>query len=113
MARYTACLDLPETTFHQIDNTLQASISSVLEACNLSIIYSSLDYLVAKEKPGHIALAELATIEVLIHPPSSLRSQIQLDLIVKNDQLPLTLNNHCQRLFDAIHQALVTQIAVA
>lgn len=107
MARYASCLDLPEVDFDAVNHSLQTSISRVLESCDLSIIYSSKDYVVAKEKPGKINLSELTTIEVLIHPPNSLSTQVQLNLVVKNDQLPLKSNNHCKRVFESIHQAIL------
>lgn len=111
MARYISCLDLPGIALDKANSNLQVSISRVLESCNLSIVYTSDDYLVAKEKPGKIGLSELTTIEILIQPPKISSSQVQLNLVVKNDQLPLQSNNHCKRIFDSIHQAILTGMA--
>ncbi len=111
MARYISCLDLPGIALGKANSNLQVSISRVLESCNLSIVYTSDDYLVAKEKPGQIGLSELTTIEILIQPPKPYSSQVQLNLVAKNDRLALQSNNHCKRIFDSVHQAILTGVA--
>jgi hypothetical protein len=74
------------------------------------MIYEQDDYLVAKEKPGQVALSQLATIEVLINPPTSSLEEAKINLVVRNEELPLNRDNHCQRLFEEINQALVTVV---
>ena len=111
MARYISYLDVSGFGLDKVNASLQVSISRVLESCNLSIVYTSDDYLVAKERPGQINLSELTTIEILIQPPQPNSSQFQLNLVVKNDQLPLQSNNHCKRIFDSVHQAILAGVA--
>ncbi len=103
MARYTN-----QFTVSTAERDLQAAIANTLRACNLNLIYETNDYLVAKEKPGQVSYWQLATIEVLINSTQRSRtgSEIDVDLVVKNEELPLKRNNHCQRVFEAVRDAI-------
>ncbi|QQE66941.1 hypothetical protein GFS31_36460 [Leptolyngbya sp. BL0902] len=103
MARYTHLLTLSEPA--TIPN-LGDSIVKTLEDCGLSMVYANKDYFVAKEKPGQVALAQLTTIEVMINQPTSMAQTARVNLVVKNEELPLQRNNHCQRVFEAVSRAI-------
>ena len=103
MARYT---NLFTTTSPDSVPELKIALADTLRACNLNLIYETQDYLVAKEKPGQVSYTKLATIEVLINPPLSGQHEAQVNLVVKNEELPLNRNNHCQRVFQADNQAI-------
>jgi hypothetical protein len=105
MARYTNFLTVPSSV-----SSLRASIASTLKSCGLNMIYEQEDYLVAKEKPGAVTFSQLATIEVLITPPSSSIEEAKINLVVRNEELPLHQDNHCQRVFEEVNQALVTVV---
>ncbi|MGF1568096.1 MAG: hypothetical protein ACFCVD_08485 [Nodosilinea sp.] len=105
MARYTNLL-----TFSKAIPGLRDSIVSSLESCGLSMIYETGDYFVAKEKPGQVSLSQLTTIEVLINPPTQTLGAAKVNLVVKNEELPLNQNNHCQRVFEAVNQAIVALV---
>jgi hypothetical protein len=100
MARYTTLLSLPT---HSPD--LCDRIVCTLEGCGLVMVYSTSDYIMAKEKPEQVSLAELATVEVLV------TSAQQLQLVVKNEQLPLQVNNHCKVTFETVSGALLEEVA--
>jgi hypothetical protein len=101
MARYTHLLTLSEAA-----PGLGHSIIKTLEACGLSMVYSNKDYFVAKEKPGQVTLSQLTTIEVMISPPTTTVDAAKVNLVVKNEELPLQQNNHCQRVFETVSQAI-------
>ncbi|MEY3298823.1 MAG: hypothetical protein RLZZ597_2083 [Cyanobacteriota bacterium] len=103
MARYTHFLTLSEPETPQ---SLGASIVKTLEDCGLSMVYVNDDYFVAKEKPGQVALAQLTTIEVMINQPTTMAENTRVNLVVKNEELPLQRNNHCQRVFETVSQAI-------
>lgn len=103
MARYTNLLPISEPAMPQ---SLGASIVQTLENCGLSMVYANKDYFVAKEKPGQVGLAQLTTIEVMINQPTSMAETTRINLVVKNEELPLQQNNHCQRVFEAVSQAI-------
>jgi hypothetical protein len=105
MARYTNFLTVPSSV-----PSLRASIASTLKSCGLNMIYEQEDYLVAKEKPGDVTFSQLATIEVMITPPSSSIAEAKINLVVRNEELPLHRDNHCQRVFEEVNQALVTVV---
>lgn len=102
MARYTNYLVtvLPTTS-------LQRSLATVLETCGLNLIYEAPDYLVAKEKPGNVSFSKLATVEVLINPSSTAPTASTVNLVVKNEELPLQTNNHCQQVFEQVNEAIM------
>lgn len=85
---------------------LRQSLADVLQACGLNLIYETPDYLVAKEKPGHVSYSQLATVEVLINPPTAADRPSTVNLVVKNEELPLKTNNHCHQIFQQINQAI-------
>lgn len=107
MARYTHLLTLPELT---VAPGLGAAIVRTLEACGLSMVYANKDYFVAKEKPGQVTFSQLATVEVMIILPNSMAEATKLNLVVKNEELPLQRNNHCQRVFETVSQAMGAMI---
>ncbi|NJL47370.1 MAG: hypothetical protein HC929_07630 [Leptolyngbyaceae cyanobacterium SM2_5_2] len=70
------------------------------------MVYANNDYFVAKEKPGQVSLSQLTTIEVLISQPTCAMNAAKVNLVVKNEELPLKRDNHCQRVFEAVSQAI-------
>lgn len=100
MARYTTLLTLPTR-----QPALPDLIVRTLEGCGLVMVYSATDYMMAKERPSQVSLTQLATVEVLIN------SAHQLQLVVKNEQLPLQIDNHCKATFETVSGALLEAIA--
>ncbi|PZO59981.1 MAG: hypothetical protein DCF15_02680 [Phormidesmis priestleyi] len=72
------------------------------------MIYQNRVCIVAKEKPGGVSLSQLATIELLISPPTGKNGDSKIDLVVKNEELPLRTQNHCQEIFSQVNQAIAT-----
>ncbi|MDB9528102.1 hypothetical protein PN498_19060 [Oscillatoria sp. CS-180] len=101
MARYTTLFKAVSSLTH-----IRQKIADTLTSCDLNLVYENEDYLVAKEKPGGVKLAQLATVEVLINPPTVSDPSVRVDLIVQNQELPLKKDNHCYRLFEVVHQAM-------
>jgi hypothetical protein len=101
MARYTNSLPVPEAT-----TRLRDSIISSLQDFGLNMVYENGDYLVAKERPGQVSLSQLTTIEVLINQPTVAASYGYVNLVVKNEELPLSHDNHCERVFSAVNQVI-------
>lgn len=105
MARYTNLLTVPKSI-----PSLRDSIVDSLKSCGLSLVYETGDYLVAKEKPGQVTFAQLATIEVLINPPTSNLGEARVNLVVRNEELPLNRDNHCQRVFETVNEAIAAAV---
>ncbi|HEY9627445.1 MAG TPA: hypothetical protein V6C84_09100 [Coleofasciculaceae cyanobacterium] len=101
MARYTGLFTVavPADRFWQL-------LVEILRACSLNVIYSSEDYLVARELPGGVTYAKLVTVEILIEPMRDRASEVRMNLVVKNEELPLQVNNHCQQVFRLLNQAV-------
>lgn len=105
MARYTNFFitGSPLSEVHQ-------SLVAVLESCDLTLIYEHSSYIVAKEKPGQVSFGQLATVELMINPPTS-QGAAKVDLVVKNEELPLRTENHCHAVFQVVNQAITDAAA--
>ncbi len=67
--------------------------------------------MMAKERPGMVAFSQLATVEVLIGAADDTEFLSQdtastVNLVVKNEELPLKANNHCHKVFMQVNQAI-------
>ncbi|HBL13200.1 MAG TPA: hypothetical protein DD379_17740 [Cyanobacteria bacterium UBA11162] len=101
MARYTCSF----TVAVSLDR-LQESLIEVLQACNFDIIYDTGDYIMAREIPGHVAFAKLVTVEVLIDKSTATSQQVRMNFVIKNEELPLQVDNHCHQMFDLVQEAV-------
>ena len=101
MARYTNFFmtGAPKEDVHK-------GLVSALESCDLNLIYQDPVYIVAKEKPGQVSFAQLTTVELLINPPTVEQGGAKIDLVVKNEELPLRQQNHCRAVFTQVNQAI-------
>ena len=101
MARYT-------TLFRAVSSLTQIRqrVADTLASCDLNLIYENDEYLVAKEKPGDVKPDLLATVEVLINPPTVAEPAVRVDVIVQNEELPLRRDNHCYQIFEVVNQAI-------
>lgn len=101
MARYTCsftmAVDLER--LHQL-------MSEVLLACNLDIQYDKSDYMMARERPGQVSFSKLVTVEVLIDKSTATESATRMNLVTKNEELPLQTDNHCYQMFNLVRQAI-------
>ncbi len=68
--------------------------------------------MMAKERPGMVSYSQLATVEVLIGSTEATTKQVAkestatVNLVVKNEELPLKTNNHCHKVFQLVNQAI-------
>lgn len=102
MARYTCSFAVTASSQH-----LPESLIEILESCNFEIMHVTGDFLMARERPGQVSFAKLVTVEVLIDKVISNPNEQRMHFVVKNEELPLQLNNHCKQLFDLLLQGLV------
>jgi hypothetical protein len=102
MARYTGLFKVAIPV-----NSLQKALSATLETCNFEIIYQAGDYLMAREKPGKVAFHKLVTVEVLVDKTKSAEREFQMNMVIKNEELPLQVDNHCRQVFNNVSQAIV------
>jgi hypothetical protein len=101
MARYT-CLF---TVSASVDN-IQELLIQVLESCNLEIIYAAGDYIMGREIPGQIPFSKLVTAEVLMDRTTATEHEIRMSCVVKNEELPLQVDNHCRQMFNLVNQTI-------
>ncbi len=102
MARYTCSF----TVTVDVDSLRQLLIE-VLQSCNLDIIYDAGDYMMAREHPGQVSFSKLVTVEVLIDKTTATATATRLNLVIKNEELPLQVDNHCHQIFELVNQAIV------
>lgn len=85
---------------------LQDSLIDVLNSCNFDIIYNTGDYLMAREIPGSVPFAKLVTVEVLIDKSTATAQEVRMNFVIKNEELPLQIDNHCHQMFDFLQEAV-------
>jgi len=76
----------------------------ILSLGEFEIIKRRTDVLLLSEVPNDALFPQLVKVELFIHPPTS--SELQIDLLVKNHELPLRTNNRCRQFFQSIHQII-------
>lgn len=102
MARYTCTFSVA------IDlEQLQSSLKEILESCHLEIIYDTGEYIMAREITNRATFPKLVTAEVLIDRTTATPEEVRMNLVMKNEELPLQTDNHCRQMFDLIQEALV------
>lgn len=101
MARYTCFFTVAVPL-----EKLRQLLAEILESCRFDIIYHTEDYMMAREVPGQVSFARLVTVEVLIDKTKATNECVRMDVVAKNEELPLQLNNHCYRMFDQVSRAI-------
>lgn len=101
MARYTCSFTVAVPI-----EILRQLLVEVLQACNLDIIYDAGDYMMAREIPGQVSFAKLVTVEVLIDKTTASNTETRMNLVIKNEELPLQVDNHCHQMFELVSQAI-------
>lgn len=101
MARYVCSFTLAVPV-----EDLFPSLREILKSCNFEIIYDTGDYLMGREIPGRIAFAKLVTVEVLVDRTTATAREVRMNLVIKNEELPLQVDNHCRQMFQSVQQAI-------
>ena len=101
MARYT-CSYFAHVPLEK----LQPLLSEFLHSCGFNTVYQISDYMMAQENRGQVSFSKLVTVEVLIDTTTATNEEVLVNLVVKNDELPLQINNHCRQRFDQIQKAI-------
>lgn len=101
MARYTCSFTVAVSLDH-----LQQSLIEVLQSCYFDIIYDTGDYLMAREIPGRVAFAKLVTVEVLIDKSTATAQEVRMNFVIKNEELPLQVDNHCHQMYEVVQEAV-------
>lgn len=102
MARYTCSF----TAASGNNLNLRQSIKEILRSCSLDVIYDQSEYIMAREIPGKVSLAKLVSVEVLIDSVAATETATQVSLVVKNEELPLQIANHCHQVFERVKEAI-------
>lgn len=100
MARYTCSF----TAAVEIER-LRQLLSEILQSCHLDVMYDKNDYMMAREHPGRVSLSKLVTVEVFIDNTAT-QTTTRMDLVMRNEELSLQVNNHCRQMFDLVKQSL-------
>jgi len=59
----------------------------------------------AREIPGQVSYTKLVTVEVLIDKTTATETEHATNLVIKNEELPLQFDNHCQ-MFELVNQGI-------
>ncbi len=102
MARYTCSFNVASGN----DRNLRQSIKKILVSCNLDVIYDQSEYIMAREIPGKVSLAKLVSVEALIDGTMATESATRVSLVIKNEELPLQVANHCYQVFEQVNSTI-------
>lgn len=102
MARYTSLFTVA-VSFER----LRQMLTDILRSCRMDVIYSTEDYVMAREVPGRVSFPKLVTVEVLIDRFATPETEIRMSFVVKNEELPLQSDNHCRDMFNLVNRAVV------
>ncbi len=102
MARYTCSFTVASGN----NSSLRQSIKDILLSCSLDVIYDQSEYIMAREIPGKVSLAKLVSVEVLIDGTTATESETRVSLVVKNEELPLQVANHCYQVFERVNSTI-------
>jgi len=114
MARYTSFYKSIAPS-----NDLKQFIFDLLQSCDFDVIYDREDYVYAREVPGGVDYSKLVTVEVLIdRPTASVRARegadsLHMNFVVKNEELPLQIDNHCRQKFNLVNEAIQSSQALS
>ncbi|BAY96853.1 hypothetical protein NIES37_07900 [Tolypothrix tenuis PCC 7101] len=101
MARYTCSFIVSVPVEH-----LQPLLVDLLQDCELDIQYYTGDYIMAREIPGTVSFSKMVKVEVLIDKSTATETETRMSIVVKNEELPLQLDNHCRQMFEFLKQAI-------
>ncbi|BAY92990.1 MULTISPECIES: hypothetical protein [unclassified Tolypothrix] len=101
MARYTCSFIVSVAVEH-----LQPLLVDLLQDCEFDIQYYTGDYIMAREIPGTVPFSKMVKVEVLIDKSTATETETRMSIVVKNEELPLQLDNHCRQMFEFIKQAI-------
>ncbi|MDJ0797938.1 MAG: hypothetical protein QNJ51_14165 [Calothrix sp. MO_167.B12] len=101
MARYTCSFTLSIPFEH-----LQQLLIELLQDCGLDVVYYTSDYVMAREVLGQVTFSKLAIAELLIDKSTATETETRMTMVVKNEELPLQIDNHCRQIFMYIKQAI-------
>ena len=60
----------------------------------------------ARETPGRVSFPKLVTVEVLIDKTTATDKEVRMNFVIKNEELPLQIDNHCRQIFTQVSQAV-------
>jgi len=101
MARYTCSFTISIPLDH-----LQPLLLDLLQGCDLEIQYYNADYILAREIPGNIPFSKLVKVEVFIDKSTATETETRMSIVIKNEELPLQLENHCRKMFEFVKQEI-------
>lgn len=101
MARYT-CAYLVKLPVARLKPALEV----LFQKCDLDLMYETTEYIMAREKTGQVPFAKLVNVEVLIDKTKATAQEVRVDLVIKNEELPLQIDNHCHQLFVCLQKTI-------
>ena len=101
MARYTSSF-IANAPLEQVPVLL----TQVLESSDFGVVYQTNGYLMAKEIPGKVPFSKIVSVEILIENTVAKTNEVPVTFVVKNDELPLNTDNHCQQKFQQLQETL-------
>ncbi|GFZ94134.1 hypothetical protein [Okeania sp. KiyG1] len=101
MARYTGVF----TVAVDVEN-LKLILTDILSYCGFEVVYIRGNYLMASEVHGQVVFSKLVTIDININIASN-TEKIGINIVFRNEEIPLKLDNHCRQKFDLLSKSII------
>ncbi|MEL7035727.1 MAG: hypothetical protein AAFO04_08955 [Cyanobacteria bacterium J06592_8] len=102
MARYTGFFVIGTRI-----EELREMMIEMLEPCNLEVMYETPSSIICREFIGQAPVPQLVTVEVVFDTATSTEFETKMTLVIKNEELPLQVNNHCRQMFELISKLII------
>lgn len=102
MARYTCSYKFPVST-----EKIYSVIAEIFNSCQLQIEFQSNDYIMAKEIKNKIHYSHLVKVDVMINLFSVNKEETTLNLIIQNEELAVSKNNHARDKLDQLQKIII------
>ncbi|MDY7006616.1 MAG: hypothetical protein SWX82_22525 [Cyanobacteriota bacterium] len=101
MARYTGVFTLAV----DVENLLLI-LTDILNFCGFEIVYIQGSYLMASEIHGQVIFSQLVTLDINVGIVTN-TEKIKINLVARNEEIPLKSDNHCRQKFDLLTQSII------
>ncbi|NEQ37439.1 MAG: hypothetical protein F6K40_14665 [Okeania sp. SIO3I5] len=61
----------------------------------------------AREFPGKVFFSQLVTIDITFERVTNTSENIRLNIVMRNEEIPLKLDNHCSQIKDLLIQLIL------
>ncbi|NEO55986.1 MAG: hypothetical protein F6K54_24700 [Okeania sp. SIO3B5] len=101
MARYNGVF----TIAVDVENLLLI-LTDILNSCGFEVAHIQGSYLMASEVHSQVIFSQLVTLDINVGIVTN-TEKIKINLVARNEEIPLKSDNHCRQKFDLLTQSII------